>query len=419
MAADIYQTMNRHFESFMFIFIFSSHQIVASTIGVTSLYDVVTDEEPKSSFPTERTASSGTDSSPSPMTDDDDSNSDGSFQWQYLLIGILAFLNALAVIQLLIRLCCNKCCTRGLESRGCYRCLYCLKSIGCLIYQRPSIIVTQCSRLSTSNVVVDIKCPGFPDPDKVNINYFFKGKKIGKTSYYSSNTRHELHYDTEDEWKGFIVAKAKDNYGYTAETQFLIPEVPNVPWWQSKLQETYHRRKQRLRFLDSRREAANTDDLFKELTFENKRGDVITSYGDLFNLKNSDKRLCRNILLIGRSGAGKTTLMNQLTYRWSNVMSGTMSSPDSDPSHSQSSHQVLKRFKLVFLLNLRDYKDGFDLYQLIEDQLVKQVPKEKQDEFPETINRLGLECLFLLDGYDEISNQVKKDVQLLILNSSF
>ena len=191
--------------------------------------------------------------------------------------------------------------------------------------------------------------------------------------------------------------------------------MPNIQWWQQKLQETYQRRKRKLRFLNSTADPANSDDLFKEITFENKRGEVLTSYRDLFHLKTSDNKVCRSILLIGRSGAGKTTLMNQLTSFWSSAISmmANSSGPDEDSSSSQSRHHVLTRFKLVFLLNLRDLKYGSDLFQVIEDQLLNQVPKGIKDQLSDTITRLGMECLFLLDGYDQIP-RAANDVQLLL-----
>ena len=93
-----------------------------------------------------------------------------------------------------------------------------------IILSEPSITVTQCSRLSSSTIVVEATCPGFSDASKIQIKYFYDGKRIGQSSYSATETKHKLHYDALDDWRGFIEAKAKDTFGHTAECQFLIPE---------------------------------------------------------------------------------------------------------------------------------------------------------------------------------------------------
>ena len=193
---------------------------------------------------------------------------------------------------------------------------------------------------------------------------------------------------------------------------FCIP-VPNLNWWQEKLTETYQKSKTKLTFLEAFSESSNEDNLFKELSFEGKRG-TITSYRDLFSIKDSSSKACKNILLTGRSGFGKTTLMNKLAYMWSNEV-GTQKS---EGNSNQSSKHALKRFKLVFLLNLEEIREGYDLCQAIEDQLVADVPQEMRDNLADTIMRLGSECLILFDGYDRVSNQSQNNI-LHILNSLY
>ena len=111
-------------------------------------------------------------------------------------------------------------------------------------------------------------------------------------------------------------------------------------------------------------------------------------------IKDEKDNPCTHILLRGYAGCGKSTLVNKLAHDWSQL-------------HERSNTiSVLNHFGLVLALDGRKFEKGNDLETTIQQQIL---PNLSSEEIRKVILFLKNRCLFLVDGYDEISLECLND----------
>ncbi|XP_071944352.1 uncharacterized protein [Antedon mediterranea] len=113
------------------------------------------------------------------------------------------------------------------------------------------------------------------------------------------------------------------------------------------------------------------------------------------------KRSCK-VLITGKGGMGKTTLLRYIAYNWASNKDDTFSD------------------KILFLINIRDLQAGKTIIDTIVDQVNLQVfssfmntksPKELIQQF---LIKQGDKLVVLLDGLDEIKQGVEVPISLFI-----
>ena len=101
--------------------------------------------------------------------------------------------------------------------------------------------------------------------------------------------------------------------------------------------------------------------------------------------------MCNHILLRGVAGSGKSTLVSRIAYQW---------------AQSDRDLDSIGKFCLVFALDVRKFVVGDNLEKTIRNQLL---PGIDPGEIVRVIMHLGAKCLFLIDGFDELSLKSLKD----------
>ena len=173
----------------------------------------------------------------------------------------------------------------------------------------------------------------------------------------------------------------------------------------------YTSRRGQIKFGCRSESVADTDTIFVDLELLSEGGRIqrrhFETYEGLFQINDQNKKRCLHVLVRGHAGTGKSTLVSRLSYKWATLGEDDM-------------YQYLDRFKLVITLDVRKFRPGENLQNAIENQLLT---GEKIDCITEELCNLGTKCLYLVDGFDEISQQVwENDAQVLdspLLANSF
>ncbi|XP_038045215.1 NLR family CARD domain-containing protein 4-like [Patiria miniata] len=90
-------------------------------------------------------------------------------------------------------------------------------------------------------------------------------------------------------------------------------------------------------------------------------------------------------ILFGIGGVGKSTIFDKIAYDW-----------------ADEACEILKRFKLVFLLKMCALLQKSDLVDAVFDQLLGETPEVAKDELDKFIQANSNKVLILLDGFDEM-----------------
>ena len=117
------------------------------------------------------------------------------------------------------------------------------------------------------------------------------------------------------------------------------------------------------------------------------------SYHELFSISD-------HVLLFGRAGTGKTTLISKMAYDWAKHVK------DGNNSHevSQTRKPALSAMELVFVLDIRTFQNDQTLAEAIKRQLL---PSASLEDIDEVLECLETNCLLLLDGFDELPKSIR------------
>ncbi|XP_072047935.1 uncharacterized protein [Amphiura filiformis] len=154
-----------------------------------------------------------------------------------------------------------------------------------------------------------------------------------------------------------------------------------------------------------------------------ERGQMLTSYSDLFEVIDSASKPCTQIILYGNPESAKTTLLSQIAYQWATRESNNTSKETQHVPwyvrrvlsvsnmlnpvsiiagiayrtyrRTASESNYLHRFQYVFFISGNKVKADMDLVDAIIDQY--HFSFSKQDVVDELRRS---KCLFLIDGYD-------------------
>ena len=174
----------------------------------------------------------------------------------------------------------------------------------------------------------------------------------------------------------------------------------------SHLKDLYMKRRSKIQFGSSRKSVTDLDSLFVDLELVNegkigvKCEEQPQSHLDLLNIKDNRGDLCTHVLLRGYAGSGKTTLINKLAYGWAHW------------EHPETS-SIFDRFRLVFVLDVRRIGKGESLEDAIRKQLLPNISKE---DILNIFKHENASCLWLIDGYDEISSEGIEDMAEMLEN---
>ncbi|XP_045162331.2 uncharacterized protein LOC123527113 [Mercenaria mercenaria] len=114
-------------------------------------------------------------------------------------------------------------------------------------------------------------------------------------------------------------------------------------------------------------------------------------------------KLCRNILIVAKAGAGKTTFAKRLCNVWCFAKSRGVKEPQ---NLSESAVTTLNRFDIVCLLLLRDVQGNeCDIDEMIQNQIINNLSRspDYDDAFLKKVFHHQT-CLVILDGLDEWSH---------------
>ena len=191
---------------------------------------------------------------------------------------------------------------------------------------------------------------------------------------------------------------------------------PHLMEWQVLLKKIYKNQTQKISFPGLPKQLVDSDDLFTTMQLESQQGDKsgeFSSIKDLLTLKDSKNERCYHLIISGLAGMGKTTLLRRIAYLWA------VSADAGERDESAEVCRVLGQFELVFLLNIRKFKPGIDLWEPIINQFTPHIlgqanmAKEKES-IGEIVRVLNFSCLFLFDGLDEMSKEtLNNDMNLL------
>ena len=135
---------------------------------------------------------------------------------------------------------------------------------------------------------------------------------------------------------------------------------------------------------------------------------------DLLCLQDYADRSYSNVLVSGQDGVGKTRMISELAYQWAIKRRRCTKRLSFKITKSTDNMQFLHKFEYVFLVDLRKCKPDMCLVDAIESQLIANVSKQHLQEF---LTNHSSECLYLFDGYDEISVNDKVLKSDLLCNS--
>ncbi|XP_038077600.1 uncharacterized protein LOC119745363 isoform X2 [Patiria miniata] len=106
-------------------------------------------------------------------------------------------------------------------------------------------------------------------------------------------------------------------------------------------------------------------------------------YEDFFLIKTRDGHVIKRIICNGFPGLGKSTLIDKIAYDW-----------------ALRSVEVLRKYKLVFVLKMHALEQSSELIDAVFDQLIDQKTVRKEDLNTYIVNNPH-KVLILLDGFDE------------------
>ncbi|XP_038050696.1 NLR family CARD domain-containing protein 4-like isoform X2 [Patiria miniata] len=112
---------------------------------------------------------------------------------------------------------------------------------------------------------------------------------------------------------------------------------------------------------------------------------MLASYDDILQRKTKEGDLILIAVLTGLAGRGKTTLFDKISYDW-----------------AVGSSQVLRKYKLVFLLKMHALEQSSDLVDSVFDQLLAKDTSIGRGALDMFIKKSPGKVLVLLDGFDEL-----------------
>ncbi|XP_038050714.1 NLR family CARD domain-containing protein 4-like isoform X1 [Patiria miniata] len=112
---------------------------------------------------------------------------------------------------------------------------------------------------------------------------------------------------------------------------------------------------------------------------------MLTSYDDILQRKTKEGDLILIAVLTGLAVRGKTTLFDKIAYDW-----------------AVGSSQVLRKYKLVFLLKMHALEQSSDLVDAVFDQLLAKDVCIERGALDMFIKNSPGKVLVLLDGFDEL-----------------
>ncbi|XP_038045850.1 uncharacterized protein LOC119720280 [Patiria miniata] len=124
-----------------------------------------------------------------------------------------------------------------------------------------------------------------------------------------------------------------------------------------------------------------------------QKGETVnsTEYAKIFRLRTlrtKTEELIKRLIFFGMGGVGKSTIFDKIAYDWADETS-----------------EILKRFKLVFLLKMCALSQESDLVDSTFDQLLGEKSGIEKDELDKFILANPNEVLILLDGFDEMKTK--------------
>ncbi|XP_071809683.1 NLR family CARD domain-containing protein 4-like [Asterias amurensis] len=114
--------------------------------------------------------------------------------------------------------------------------------------------------------------------------------------------------------------------------------------------------------------------------------ETVVDYEKIFQMKTREGDLINRVIFCGMAGLGKSTLFDKIAYDW-----------------AVGSNEVLKNYKLVFLLKMCALDQESDLIKSIFDQLLGDNSGISEEELGFFVFNNSEEVLILLDGFDELA----------------
>ena len=113
----------------------------------------------------------------------------------------------------------------------------------------------------------------------------------------------------------------------------------------------------------------------------------LKSYEDIFFYETRDGHPIKRAIINGSAGRGKTTLFDKMAYDW-----------------AKGSSEALRKYKLVFVLKMRELEQTSDLMDAIFDKLLDKKTLDRSD-LNKFIDTNPDKVLILLDGFDEFQTK--------------
>ncbi|XP_072018876.1 uncharacterized protein [Amphiura filiformis] len=174
--------------------------------------------------------------------------------------------------------------------------------------------------------------------------------------------------------------------------------------WCEDLKDSYLRRRGKIQFGSHFRSVVDSDhlhvnlELLQDGEIEVNQRKKLNSHLDLLAITNDKGKPCTHVLLRGYAGCGKSTLINTLAHGWALNL-------------RTAENHFLNKFCLVLALDVRRFERGDTLQQAIKNQIL---PVVSIEEITKTVHDVNKKCLFLIDGYDEISPECQEDQTKLL-----
>ncbi|XP_071952141.1 NLR family CARD domain-containing protein 4-like [Antedon mediterranea] len=159
---------------------------------------------------------------------------------------------------------------------------------------------------------------------------------------------------------------------------------------------------------DSRGGCMELKDIFINLNIvyehEDYRADFsFPEYDMMFDPTRSENDNHYRVLIRGRAGTGKTTILQRMSLDWGESVHNNLSSKE---DNSKSNVKYLKKFKLLFLLEIRKFKFGQSLFDAVHKQLLHGFSESDISVIEKYIKSDPSQAVFMLDGYDELTQNV-------------
>ena len=176
-----------------------------------------------------------------------------------------------------------------------------------------------------------------------------------------------------------------------------MPEEFNLESCQRKLRNFYLHEKSKVHLLQwVPGDAKDMSSIFVDpllIRKEDKKGSNILNNVDLVNLKMSEGQRANRVLVVGQGGTGKTTIADNIVYKW-----------------AKGSSTVLSEYTLVFVIAMHKIQDkNVSLMDLIFQQILPEDSKVSQESLKSYIDSHAEEIMFIFDGMDEDSSDTLKN----------